>query len=267
MEPEKLKAVLESMLFVSDSPLTVKRAASLIKDASEEEVAGALAALREEIDALGRSFQVKEVGEGYLLTTRPEFHKWARELYKVVTVTRLSRQAMEALAIIAYKQPVTRAEVEAIRGVEVGGVMQTLLEKKMIRILGRAETVGRPLLYGTTHDFLMHFGLKDLTDLPRVSEIQELAGNTISPEVMKEMEGELRRREAKLGLEPMNLDFTPGAAQAAGTEVQMEAAAAEDPSNRGEASTDTQAGEAPASTEPSEAKPGSGEPPSPEPTE
>jgi segregation and condensation protein B len=109
---------------------------------------------------------------------------------------------MEALAIIAYKQPVTRADVEANRGVDVSNMIQSLLEKKMVRILGRAETPGRPLLYGTTHEFLIHFGLKDLTDLPKVSEIQELAGDKPSPEFLKEMEGELRRRETKLGLGP-----------------------------------------------------------------
>jgi len=247
MELEKLKAVLESMLFVSEVPLSAKKAASVLKDVPPVDIAAAFEALKQDIDSLGRSFQVKEVAEGYLLTTRPEFHRWAREVNKVVTITRLSRQAMEALAIIAYKQPVTRAEVEAIRGVEVGSVMQTLLEKKMIRILGRAETVGRPLLYGTTHDFLLHFGLKDLTDLPRVSEIQELAGNQISPEVMREMEGELRRRETKLGLEPMDLE-----APASGS---------------GEASTDTSAGEPVSGTEPEAPSTGPSDPPAPEPTE
>ncbi len=106
------------------------------------------------------------------------------------------------MAIIAYKQPVTRAEVEAIRGVEVSNLVQSLLEKRMIRILGRAETPGRPLLYGTTTEFLIHFGLKDLADLPKVSEIQELAGDRPSPDFLKEMEGELRRRETKMGLAP-----------------------------------------------------------------
>jgi segregation and condensation protein B len=143
---------------------------------------------------------VVQVAEGFQLVTRPDYHSWAKELYKVISKTRLSKAALEALAIIAYKQPVTRAEVEAIRGVEVSNLIQSLLEKRMIRILGRAEAVGRPLLYGTTHEFLIHFGLKDLSDLPKVSEIQELAGDKPSPEFLKEMQGELRRREAKLGL-------------------------------------------------------------------
>lgn len=206
MENDKLKKVLESLLFVSEQPLTTKRAAALVKDVTPEEVEEAFKVLQGEVDALDRSFQLVAIGEGYQFLTRPEYHKWAKELYKVVTTSRLTKPALEALAIIAYKQPVTRAEVEAIRGVDVANMLQTLLEKKMIRILGRAEAAGRPLLYGTTHEFLVHFGLKDLSDLPRVSEIQDLAGNQMSPELMKEMEGELRRREAKLGLPPANLD-------------------------------------------------------------
>jgi segregation and condensation protein B len=202
MEPDQLKKTLESLLFVSEIPLTPKKIASFVKDASLDEVQKALASLLEEINGLDRSFQIIQIAEGFQLVTRPEYHKWAKELYKVISKTRLSKAALEALAIIAYKQPVTRAEVEAIRGVEVSNLIQSLLEKKMVRILGRAETPGRPLLYATTHEFLIHFGLKDLSDLPKISEIQELAGDRPSPEFLKEMEGELRRRETKLGLAP-----------------------------------------------------------------
>jgi segregation and condensation protein B len=200
MEFEQLKLTLESLLFVSETPLTLKKLASFVKDATQEEIQKALAALQDEINGMNRSFQVAQIAEGYQLVTRPEYHRWAKDLYKVISKTRLSKAALEALAIIAYKQPVTRAEVEAIRGVEVSNLVQNLLEKRMIRILGRAETPGRPLLYATTHEFLIHFGLKDLSDMPKVSEIQELAGDKPSPEFLKEMEGELRRRESKLGL-------------------------------------------------------------------
>lgn len=209
MEIDKLKKVLESLLFVSDSPLPAKKVASFLKDSSLEEVEQAFASLREDINQLDRSFQLVQVAEGYQLVTRPEYHRWAKELYKVISKTRLSKASLEALAIIAYKQPVTRAEVEAIRGVEVSNLVQSLLEKRMIRILGRAETPGRPLLYGTTTEFLIHFGLKDLADLPKVSEIQELAGDRPSPDFLKEMEGELRRRETKMGLTPMEQAETP----------------------------------------------------------
>jgi segregation and condensation protein B len=203
MEIDKLKKVLESLLFVSDTPLPAKKVASFLKDTTLEEVDQAFVALKDEFNQLERSFQLVQIAEGYQLVTRPEYHKFAKELYKVISKTRLSKASLEALAIIAYKQPVTRAEVEAIRGVEVSNLVQSLLEKHMIRILGRAETPGRPLLYGTTGEFLIHFGLKDLSDLPKVSEIQELAGDRPSPDFLKEMEGELRRRETKMGLSPV----------------------------------------------------------------
>jgi segregation and condensation protein B len=209
MEIEKLKKVLESLLFVSETPLTTKKVSSFVKDTNAEEINQAFQALQEEINQMDRSFQLVQIAEGFQLVTRPEYHKWAKELYKIISKTRLSKASMEALAIIAYKQPVTRAEVEAIRGVEVSNLVQSLLEKRMIRILGRAETPGRPLLYGTTSEFLVHFGLKDLSDLPKVSEIQELAGDRPSPEFLKEMEGELRRRETKLGLGPVEQAETP----------------------------------------------------------
>ncbi|HVZ81742.1 MAG TPA: SMC-Scp complex subunit ScpB [bacterium] len=210
MEQDKLKKVLESLLFVSETPLTAKKIASFVKDVTVEEAQSAMTGLQEEINALDRSFQVIQIAEGFQLVTRPEYHKWAKELYKVITKTRLSKPSMEALAIIAYKQPVTRAEIEAIRGVEVSNLIQSLLEKRMVRILGRAETPGRPLLYGTTQEFLVHFGLKDLVDLPKVSEIQELAGDRPSPEFLKEMEGELRRRETKMGLSPVEAPVLEG---------------------------------------------------------
>ena len=207
METEQLKKILESLLFVSEAPLSAKRVSSFLKDASAEEIENAFLTLKDEFNQMDRSFQVVQIAEGYQLVTRPEYHRWAKELYKVILKTRLSKAALEALAIIAYKQPVTRAEVEAIRGVDVSNLIQNLLEKKMIRILGRAETPGRPLLYATTHEFLIHFGLKSLDDLPRVSEIQELAGDRPSPEFLKEMEGELRRRETKLGLTALTNTF------------------------------------------------------------
>jgi len=215
METENLKKTLESLLFVSETPLSVKKAAALLKGSgvSATEVGQGFLELMEEINRLDRSFQVVQVAEGFQLVTRPEYHSWAKELYKIVSTSRLSKAALEALAIIAYKQPVTRAEVEAIRGVDITNLVQTLLQKQMIRILGRAETVGRPLLYGTTNEFLIHFGLKDLSDLPKVSEIQELAGDKPSPEFLKEMEGELRRREAKLGLPPIEEEEAAPAAQ------------------------------------------------------
>src|SRR5271163_4650180 len=142
MEIDKLKKTLESLLFVSDSPLPSKKVASFLKEATVDEVDQAFSSLKDDINQMDRSFQLVQVAEGYQLVTRPEYHRWAKELYKVISKTRLSKASLEALAIIAYKQPVTRAEVEAIRGVEVSNLVQSLLEKKMVRILGRAETPG-----------------------------------------------------------------------------------------------------------------------------
>jgi segregation and condensation protein B len=233
-----LNQILESLLFVSEQPLSPKRAADILEDYPLEEVEKAFQAIQEELNAMGRSFQVVQVAEGFQLVTRPEYHGWAKELYKVISTSRLTKASLEALAIIAYKQPVTRAEVEAIRGVEVSNLVQSLLQKKMIRILGRAETAGRPLLYGTTHEFLIHFGLKDLLDLPKVSEIQELAGDRPSPGFLKEMEGELRRRETKLGLSaaPLEGETAPDADDSApGVESQEAASPAETPLVDGEA--------------------------------
>jgi segregation and condensation protein B len=208
MTKENLNPILESLLFVSEQPLSAKRTAEFMTGFSVDEIENGFLALQEEVNQMNRSFQIVRVAEGYQLVTRPDYHSWAKELYKVISTTRLSKASLEALAIIAYKQPVTRAEVEAIRGVEVSNLVQSLLQKKMIRILGRAETAGRPLLYGTTHEFLVHFGLKDLSDLPKVSEIQELAGAKPSGEFLKEMQGELRRRETKLGLTASALEET-----------------------------------------------------------
>jgi len=208
MTKENLNPILESLLFVSEQPLSAKRTAEFMTDFSVEEIENGFLAVQEEVNLMNRSFQIVRVAEGFQLVTRPEYYGWAKELYKVISTTRLSKASLEALAIIAYKQPVTRAEVEAIRGVEVSNLIQSLLQKKMIRILGRAETAGRPLLYGTTHEFLIHFGLKDLSDLPKVSEIQELAGAKPSGEFLKEMQGELRRRETKLGLAASSLEET-----------------------------------------------------------
>jgi len=172
MDMDKLKAVLESMLFVSEVPLSAKKAASVLKDVPPVDIAAAFEALKQDIDSLGRSFQVKEVAEGYLLTTRPEFHRWAREVNKVVTITRLSRQAMEALAIIAYKQPVTRAEVEAIRGVAADNMMRFLLDKGFIKEVGKKDAPGKPIQYGTTKEFLKFFRLGSIADLPKLDELE-----------------------------------------------------------------------------------------------
>ena len=126
-----------------------------------------------------RGLQLVEVAGGYQITTRPEYNDWVRELLDPRTPTRLSIQALETLAVIAYKQPVTLPEIIELRGVKSGGVVKTLLEKRLIRITGRKEVVGRPMLYGTTKQFLLHFGLKDLDELPKIEEFAEVLGEEV----------------------------------------------------------------------------------------
>ena len=118
--------------------------------------------------------QLVEIANGYQLTTRSEYANWIKKLNKIKVSTKLSKPAMETLAIIAYKQPIIKPEVEKIRGVDSGGVIKTLLERKLIKIIGRMDIVGKPMMYGTTSEFLQYFGLKDLTDLPTLREFQEL---------------------------------------------------------------------------------------------
>ncbi len=127
----------------------------------------------------GRGLQLVEVAGGWQITTRPEYNDWVRELLDPKTPTRLSIQALETLAVVAYKQPVTLPEIIDLRGVKSGGVIKTLLEKRLIRIVGRKEVVGRPMLYGTTRQFLLHFGLKDLAELPRIEEFAEVLGEEV----------------------------------------------------------------------------------------
>ena len=167
--------VLEALLFVVEEPLPLVRLQEVLGD---EDPATTEATVRELALALeneGRGLMVQEVAGGFRLATRPEAHPWIQRLQQIKPA-RLSRAALETLAIIAYKQPITRAEIEAIRGVAVDGVMRTLLERGLVRMLGRKAEAGRPILYGTSSAFLEHFGFKDLGDLPSLREIDELIG-------------------------------------------------------------------------------------------
>lgn len=173
MDISKLKPIIESLLFVSDVPLRCER----ISEALEVErplVTQALEELVGEYRDARRGFLLQQVAEGYQFRSRPEYADWVLRLTKTRPV-RFSRAALEALAIIAYRQPVTRAEVDYLRGVDSGGVVKTLLERHLIRILGKKDVPGKPLIYGTTREFLEFFGLRDLTSLPTLKEFSELA--------------------------------------------------------------------------------------------
>jgi segregation and condensation protein B len=172
-----LKPILESLLFVAEEPLTVEKLNSVLELADKSEIRSALEELREILGNRDGGFHLREVAGGWQLRTRPEYHEWIKRMLQP-SPQRLSRAALETLAIVAYKQPVIRADIEYIRGVDSGGVLRQLMERKLIRVLGRKEIPGRPLIYATTKLFLELFDLKDLKDLPSPKEIEELSGSS-----------------------------------------------------------------------------------------
>ena len=173
---ENIKHIIESLLFVADEPLTVDKIKSIITDAETKEIRDALTELATEYDARRGGFYLDEVAGGYQIRTRPEYNEWIRKLVQPRPL-RLSKAALETLVIIAYKQPIIRSDVEHLRGVDCGGVLRVLLERKLIRVLGRREIAGRPLIYATTKRFLEVFDLKNLKDLPTPKEIEELGAS------------------------------------------------------------------------------------------
>ncbi len=179
LPPAQVRAVLEALIFASPQPITPKEIARVLQGVPREDWERELGALRADYARDERGLQLVEVAGGYQITTRPEYNDWVRELLDPRTPTRLSIQALETLAVIAYKQPVTLPEIIELRGVKSGGVVKTLLEKRLIRITGRKEVVGRPMLYGTTKQFLLHFGLKDLDELPKIEEFAEVLGEEV----------------------------------------------------------------------------------------
>ncbi|MBH0179479.1 MAG: SMC-Scp complex subunit ScpB [Nitrospira sp.] len=170
----ELKAILESLLFVSPEPLSAVRLVAVLGDVTKAEVERTLRSLGEDLEQEGRGIRLVEVAGGYRLVTKQEYASWIKRLDKAKSAAKLSRSALESLAIIAYKQPLVRSEIEEIRGVETSGVVRTLLERKLVRIVGRKEVPGRPIMYGTTKFFLEHFGLNDLSQLPPLREFKEL---------------------------------------------------------------------------------------------
>lgn len=173
-EERALKGILEAVLFVSSEPVPVARLMAILGSATKTEVEQALSSLRRDCAEEGRGLQLAHIAGGYRLVTKQEYAPWMKRLEKTKPAPKLSRSALESLAIIAYKQPVVRGEIEGIRGVETSGVLRTLLERKLVRIVGRKEVPGRPIMYGTSKFFLEHFGLRDLSELPPLREFKEL---------------------------------------------------------------------------------------------
>ena len=173
---ENIKNIIESLLFVADEPLTLDRLKKILIESETGEIRDAIAELVSDYEARPGGFYLDEVAGGYQIRTRPEYNEWIKKLIQPKPL-RLSKPALETLVIIAYKQPIIRSDIEHLRGVDCGGVLHVLLERKLIRVLGRREIPGRPLIYATTKRFLETFDLKNLRDLPTPKEIGELAAS------------------------------------------------------------------------------------------
>jgi segregation and condensation protein B len=171
----EVKAVVEALIFASPEPITPKMLFKLLAEEPKEDVLAAIESLRADYENRP-GLQLLEVAGGYQIVTRPDLNDWVRRLFHERSTQKLTVQALESLAVIAYKQPVTAREIGEIRGVNTSGVLSTLLERHLIKIVGRKNVVGRPFLYATTREFLIRFGLKDLNDLPKVEDMAEALG-------------------------------------------------------------------------------------------
>lgn len=173
MEPSEAKKILEALLFSSEKPITIEQMKEVIEEIDAKDIRTALLELKSEYENLGRSFKVYEVAGGYQMVTEPAFAEYLKKFYRVKSKDKLSKPALETLAIVAYRQPISKTEIEDIRGVNVDGVVKTLADRLLIKITGRKDAPGRPILYGTTKEFLDRFGLSSLNELPKLSEFTE----------------------------------------------------------------------------------------------
>ena len=171
----ELKAILEALIFASPEPLTPNAMYKLLDTEPKEDVQAALAGLKQDYERPG-GLQLVEVAGGFQIVTRSDLNDWVRRLFHERTTQKLTVQALETVAVIAYRQPITAAEITEVRGVNASGVLNTLLERHLIKIVGRKQVVGRPFLYATTREFLIRFGLNDLADLPKVEDMAEALG-------------------------------------------------------------------------------------------
>lgn len=166
VETEDLKKIIETLLFITDRPVKPSRLAEVAENTDARRVREVIRQLQDEYSAQNRAVQIVEIAGGFQMATKAEYGRWVRRLYNEKMTTKLSNAALETLAIIAYKQPITRAEMEAIRGVDVAGPLEKLLERSLVRVVGKKDTIGRPMVYGTTDEFLRLFGLNKIAELP-----------------------------------------------------------------------------------------------------
>ncbi len=176
MDSSEAKLIIEAVIFAADGPVSVEQLARVVETFDTDTIMRLISELQQEYDANRRSFQIVEIANGFQICTRDEYAPWIKRFYTTELSSRLSVSALEALAIIAYRQPATRAEVEVVRGVNSDSVIHTLLERNLIQILGRKQAPGKPMIYGTTTEFLMHFGLRELSELPSIDEIERMLG-------------------------------------------------------------------------------------------
>lgn len=179
---ERAKQIIEAVLFASSRPVTMNEMRRILKSLKNHDIERVIQSLQEDYLNSQRSFEIREIAGGYEIMTRKEFAPWVFKLEVQKRAKQATQSALETLAILAYKQPVTKAEIEDLRGVDVGGVINTLAARGLIKIVGKKEVPGRPFLYGTTDKFLEHFGLKNLTDLPNIQEIKHLVENSVKRE-------------------------------------------------------------------------------------
>lgn len=182
-----LKLIIEAFLFASDKPITASEIHSWLPDAKIPDIRQLLEELRTDYDTMGRSFTLKQVAQGYQFRTKSEYAPYVLQMLKT-SPARLSHAAFETLAIIAYKQPILRQEIERLRGVDVGGILRTLLEKDLVRIMGRKNLPGKPLIYGTTKRFLEVFDLKNINSLPKLKEIKDIVSDEEQTDSISEEE-------------------------------------------------------------------------------
>lgn len=207
----ELKSIVEALVFASPEPLSLKAMCKLLDAEPKEDVEAALAALKADYERPG-GLQLVEVAGGYQIVTRSDLHEWVRRLFHERSTQKLTVQALETLAVIAYRQPITAAEVAEIRGVNTAGVLNTLLERHLVKIVGRKAVVGRPFLYATTREFLIRFGLNDISDLPKVQDMVEALGLE-SPLLVEQM-----LPEEQLPLEEPDAEGAPATDQAGANE-------------------------------------------------
>ncbi|MCU0644630.1 MAG: SMC-Scp complex subunit ScpB [bacterium] len=177
IEFKEIKKIVEALIFASDTPISENRIKNVVEELTPAEINNLVEELNAEYDQTDHAFRIARLAGGFQFVTRPELANYIKQYYKGKAKSRLSRAALEALAIIAFKQPISRPEIDMIRGVNSDGVVKNLLERNLIFISGRSETIGRALLYSTTPEFLRYLGINEISDLPKPKEIEELLGS------------------------------------------------------------------------------------------